>query len=64
MELGALPPEEMAWQEGKTAAGIHFVQTAEKIIARLQGKIDRVKSGDLVITKPLIAGGLEEFLSD
>jgi LmbE family N-acetylglucosaminyl deacetylase len=55
---GALPPDTCAWQLGKTAGSIQFVNyaerciasfTDEKIKAALQRAVDRVKSGELVV---------------
>ncbi len=54
---GALPPDQFAWQVGKTAASICYVNQAERLLAetlvsadpaaqRLRERVDRVKSGD------------------
>jgi len=59
---GALLPEDMAWQEGKTAGSIRFVATAEKMIDRLHEKIAQVKNGDEVIVKFLDMGSIIKMI--
>lgn len=55
---GALCPEQFAWQAGKTAASIAFVNEAEPFLmnekdpvkfTKLKDEIDRVKSGEKVL---------------
>jgi len=64
--FGALPPSHLAWSMGKTAASIDFVSNAERYLLEitkqavaLQNKIDKIKSGEEVLTKHL---SVEEFL--
>lgn len=54
----ALPPSDLAWQIGKTAASIAFVSNAEYFISNsedqdkinlLRKAVDQIKSGELVI---------------
>jgi len=47
--FGALPPPGMAWQMGKTAASILFVNAAESAIGWLQSQIEAVKKGEVVL---------------
>lgn len=55
---GALPPPNMAWQMGKTAASIRFVGDAQRYLEscqdeeqrqRLEEAIDKVRKGELVM---------------
>lgn len=67
-ETGALPPADMEWQIGKTAASISFVAGAEQYLAagtntadaeELEKAVLDIKSGTLVLTEWLSPG---EFL--
>ena len=66
--LGALPPPGAAWQVGKTAASISFVNDAEKFLATCQHEkkaqllleaTRRVRSGEWVLKDWLTA---QEYL--
>lgn len=55
---GAMIPDEISWQMGKSPASIRFVNDAEKLMAKSNSDIDRcllreavekIKTGDLVI---------------
>ncbi len=43
--FGAMPPNEFAWQMGKTAASISFVRESENYIDKLQKEIDEIGAG-------------------
>lgn len=47
--LGAVPPPDFAWQVGKTAASISFVNQAQTAMAKLAEEIDLVKRGQWVL---------------
>lgn len=66
--FGAMPPPGLAWQIGKTAASIAFVNSAEAFletcqdankVALLRQAIERVKNSSLVLTNWLTP---EEYL--
>lgn len=59
---GALLPDDLAWSEGKTAASIVYVRTAEQIISRLQQHVAQVKKGDVVKIEFLDDDKVEEFM--
>lgn len=67
-KFGALPPPGAAWQIGKTAASISFVNNAEAFLKTcqeeekaeiLRSAIQKVKDGSLVLQDLLTA---EEYL--
>lgn len=55
-DTGALPPQDLLWQPGKTAASIRFVNDAQRYVAEgradamsaqmLEEAIEAVKTGD------------------
>lgn len=51
--LGALPPPEMAWQMGKTAASIAFVNTAAPYLTSrnriLHTLVEKIKKGEIIL---------------
>ncbi len=64
---GALPPDDFAWQIGKTAGSLRFVRDAERYLEgateeerkKLRKAIARVKAGDLDATFLTIEGAVK-----
>lgn len=58
-KYGAVPPQDLGWQIGKTAASITFVGEAETYVgtpedkARLDAYVAKIKSGKVVLHNAL-----------
>jgi hypothetical protein len=74
VRMGANPPPGKEWWEGKTVASITFVNNAEELLSwtrvdggisdvaidRLRARIERVKSGDEIITRIMTIQEIED----
>lgn len=60
-KFGALPPDGVEWQVGKTAASIRFVKDAEFAIKHLQEMVDKIKSGELYLDNFVDVSVPQEF---